>query len=56
MSDRPHIAQKCSTARHAGGSLIAAHTVSRFAPLFGRDPEPGRKQTEAILAALSRPG
>jgi hypothetical protein len=34
-------------------TLIAALSVIRFAPLFGHDPEPGRKQAEAILAAFA---
>jgi hypothetical protein len=34
-------------------ALIAALGVIRFAPLFGHDPEPGRKQAEAILAAFA---
>ena len=34
--------------------LIEALTVIRFAPLFGHDPEPGRKQAEAVLAALEQ--
>jgi hypothetical protein len=34
-------------------SLIAALSVIRFAPLFGHDLEPGRKQAEAILAAFA---
>jgi hypothetical protein len=34
-------------------ALIAALSVIRFAPLFGHDPEPGRKQAEAILAAFA---
>jgi hypothetical protein len=34
-------------------SLIAALSVIRFAPLFGHDPEPGRKQAAALLAAFA---
>lgn len=34
-------------------SLIAALGVIRFAPLFGHDPEPGRKQVVEILAAFA---
>jgi hypothetical protein len=34
-------------------NLIAALSVIRFAPLFGHDPEPGRKQATAILAAFA---
>jgi hypothetical protein len=33
-------------------SLICALSVIRFAPLFGHDPEPGRKQAAAVLATL----
>jgi hypothetical protein len=34
-------------------SLIAALSAIRFAPVFGHDPEPGRRQAEKILALLA---
>ena len=37
-------------------SLIAALGVIRFAPLFGHDPEPGREQAAAVLAAFAAAG